>query len=144
MILAFWCYRHLVMFLCTLIESYVLSSVLSTHSVLTISLWMCAIIIALYRWKNWSMEKLSNLFEVIELVIELTFELKILVSEVVCLIILVYSCFCDAVGFWFVFYFRLHHFTSFWLYIHDIKEVFIYFHFLLGFVSFLSCLLSMY
>lgn len=86
MILAFWCYRHLVMFLCTLIESYVLSSVLSTHSVLTISLWMCAIIITLYRWKNWGMEKLSNLFKVIELVIELTFELKILVSEVVCLI----------------------------------------------------------
>lgn len=32
------------------------------------------------------MEKLSNLFKVIELVIQLTFELKILVSEVVCLI----------------------------------------------------------
>ena len=63
------------------------------------------------------MEKFSNLFEVIQLVIELKFELRILVSEIVCLITPVYCFhFCDDVGFW-VFstfgFLSLHHFTSF-------------------------------
>jgi len=65
-----------------------------------------------YYYRTVQMEKLRHgkvkYFEVIELVIELKFELKILVPGVVCLISLVYSsCFCDGVGFWFVFYFCL-------------------------------------
>lgn len=95
---------------------------------------MCAIIITFYRRENWGMEKLSNLFEVIQLVIELKFELRILVSEIVCLITLVYCFhFCDDVGFWFVSTFgflSLHQFTSFWLYVHNIEEDFIYSHFI--------------
>ena len=90
------------------------------------------------------MEKLSNLFEIIELVIELKFELKILVSEVVCLIILVYSYFCDGVGFWFVFYFCLFIILPVFGYIYMILRKYSSISILLGFVLFLSCLLSMY
>lgn len=49
--------------------------------------------------------KLSNLFEIIQLVDGVKFERRILVSEVVCFITLLYGfCFCDDADFWFVFY----------------------------------------
>lgn len=60
------------------------------------------------------MEKLSNLFKVIELVIELTFELKILVSEVVCLITPVFYLMLLASGLFSTFVFII--LPVFWLY----------------------------
>jgi len=102
-----------------------------------------------YYYRTVQMEKLRHgkvkYFEVIELVIELKFELKILVPGVVCLISLVYSsCFCDGVGFWFVFYFCLFIMLPVFGYIYMILRKYLSISILLGFVLFLSCLLSMY
>ena len=105
----------LYIFLFSLIQCYVPSTLLSTvcmliDSILTVTLWGCTVIIPFYRWEKWGLEKWSYQFKVkvMQLVIELNLNPGILVPKVVFLIMLGYCfCFHDVGGFWFV--------SSFWL-----------------------------